>query len=184
MMPQGPILVGENGASLNGAPGEVQRSCNISVAVVDAPCFTLSYDFSLCEALVKNQCKVILARSAYSHAAWCASGSFEVWEGFYPIAGKVSKVPLPAALRKLLKAGEHTFDMRRFVSKMRSLKPDVIHFQWLPIPFLDRIFLRQLRAIAPLVLTTHNTTLYHGAAASSLQGLGYDDRCSSISTLS
>ena len=60
----------------------LQRLGQISVVVVDAPCFTLSYDFSLCEALVKNQCKVMLARSAYSHANWYASGSFELWEGF------------------------------------------------------------------------------------------------------
>jgi glycosyltransferase involved in cell wall biosynthesis len=62
--------------------------------------------------------------------------------------------------------------MPRFISKMRLLKPDVIHFQWLPIPALDRIYLRQLQRIAPLVLTAHNTTLYHGAASSRLQGLG------------
>jgi len=145
----------------------------MSVVVVDAPCFTLSYDFSLCEALVKNQCKVLLASSKYAHATWCASNSFELWEGFYPLAGKLSKTALPGPCKRLLKAAEHTIDMPRFISKMRSLKPDVIHFQWLPIPALDKIYLRQLQRIAPLVLTAHNTTFYHGAAPSRLQGLGF-----------
>ncbi len=154
--------------------GVLQRLGQISVVVVDAPCFTPSYDFSLCEALVKNQCKVMLARSAYSYATWCASGSFELWEGFYSFAGKLSKISLPAQCKRLLKTGEHVIDMRRFVSKMRSLKPDVIHFQWLPIPALDKFYLRQLQHIAPLVLTAHNTTLYHGAASSRLQGLGFN----------
>jgi glycosyltransferase involved in cell wall biosynthesis len=152
----------------------LQRLGQMSVVVVDAPCFTLSYDFSLCEALVKNQCKVMLARSAYSHATWCTSGSFELWEGFYPFAGKLSRIALPASCKRLLKAAEHLIDMPRFISKMRLLKPDVIHFQWLPIPALDRIYLRQLQRIAPLVLTAHNTTLYHGAASSRLQGLGFN----------
>ena len=151
---------------------DLSRLAPISVVVVDAPCFTLSYDFSLCEALVKNQCKVTLARSAYSYATWCASGSFELWEGFYPIAGKLSKISLPASCKRLLKTAEHVFDMRRFVARMCDLKPDVIHFQWLPVPALDKIYLRQLQRIAPLVLTAHNTTLYHGAS-STLQGLGF-----------
>ena len=150
---------------------DLSRLAPMSVVVVDAPCFTLSYDFSLCEALVKNQCKVTLARSAYSYATWCASGSFELWEGFYPIAGKLSKIFLPASCKRLLKTAEHVFDMRRFVARMCDLKPDVIHFQWLPVPALDKIYLRQLQRIAPLVLTAHNTTLYHGAS-SKLQGVG------------
>ncbi|MBZ5653419.1 MAG: glycosyltransferase family 4 protein [Acidobacteriia bacterium] len=150
----------------------LQRLGQISAVVVDAPCFTPSYDFSLCEGLVKNQCKVILARSAYSYTTWCASGSFELWEGFYPIAGKLSRISLPTSGKRLLKTVEHVFDMRRFVARMRALKPDVIHFQWLPVPVLDKIYLRQLRRIAPLVLTAHNTTLYHGVS-SPLQGLGF-----------
>jgi glycosyltransferase involved in cell wall biosynthesis len=151
----------------------LERVGQMSVVVVDAPCFTLSYDFSLCEGLVRNQCKVLLARSKYSHATWCASDSFELWEGFYPLAGKLSKVALPGPAKRFLKAAEHVIDMPRFISKMRELKPDVIHFQWLPLPALDKIYLRQLQRIAPLVLTAHNTTLYHGAAPSRLQGLGF-----------
>jgi glycosyltransferase involved in cell wall biosynthesis len=167
-------LGNEEGSNPNGAMTRgAQRLGQMSVVVVDAPCFTLSYDFSLCEALVKNQCKVLLARSKYSHATWCASDSFELWEGFYPLAGKLSRMALPGPCKRLLKAAEHAIDMPRFISKMRSLKPDVIHFQWLPIPALDKIYLRQLQRIAPLVLTAHNTTLYHGAAPSRLQGLGF-----------
>ena len=151
----------------------VERLGQISVVVVDAPCFTLSYDYSLCEALVKNQCQVMLARSAYSHANWCAQGSFESWEGFYPLAGRFARSSLPSSCKRLLKSAEHVIDMSRFVSRMRALKPDVIHFQWLPIPALDKIYLRQLKKIAPLVLTAHNTTLYHGASSSRLQGMGF-----------
>jgi glycosyltransferase involved in cell wall biosynthesis len=168
-------LGGDNGSNPDVTLTSVlQRLGQISVVVVDAPCFTLSYDFSLCEALVKNQCKVMLARSAYSYATWCASCSFELWERFYPLAGKLSKISVPAPCKRLLKAAEHIIDMPRFVLKMRSLKPDVIHFQWLPIPALDKIYLRQLQRIAPLVLTVHNTTLYHGAASFRLQKLGFN----------
>jgi glycosyltransferase involved in cell wall biosynthesis len=59
-------------------------------------------------------------------------------------------------LWKGVKAGEHLRDMRQFVARMRELKPDVIHFQWLPLPLLDGLYLRDLSEIAPLVLTVHN----------------------------
>ena len=39
---------------------------------------------------------------------------------------------------------------------MRELRPDVIHFQWLPVPLLDGLYLRDLSQVAPLVLTIHN----------------------------
>ncbi len=72
-----------------------------------------------------------------------------------------------------MKAAEHLTDMGKFVSQVRELRPDVIHFQWLPAPLLDRRYLRELIAIAPLVLTVHNTSP-HGTVMQVLhQKLGW-----------
>ena len=63
--------------------------------------------------------------------------------------------------------------MARLVAECEAQKPDVIHFQWLPVPLIDRRYLSQLRRIAPLVLTLHNTTSFHGSLAQRLhQGAG------------
>jgi len=62
--------------------------------------------------------------------------------------------------------------MERLVRYLRRWKPDVIHFQWLPVPAVDRFFLPQLRKIAPLVLTVHDTKPFHGAPSSRFQLIG------------
>ena len=65
--------------------------------------------------------------------------------------------------------------MREFVSRMRKLRPDVIHFQWLPVPLLDRLYLEELSRIAPLVFTVHNTNQPRGTRFQSMyQKLGWN----------
>jgi glycosyltransferase involved in cell wall biosynthesis len=51
------------------------------------------------------------------------------------------------------------------MAMIRKLDPRVIHFQWLPLPILDQAFLTRLKPRYGLVLTLHNTTLFHGAVS-------------------
>jgi glycosyltransferase involved in cell wall biosynthesis len=76
-------------------------------------------------------------------------------------------------MRRPLKGLAHALAMRRFVHAVATTPPDVIHFQWLPLPLVDGLALKALRRIAPLVFTLHDTTLFHGAPSSRLQGLGF-----------
>jgi glycosyltransferase involved in cell wall biosynthesis len=62
--------------------------------------------------------------------------------------------------------------MRRFEAVVASERPDIVHFQWLPLPIVDLPSLRRLHRAVPLVLTLHDTSLYHGSPSSFLQGLG------------
>ncbi len=143
---------------------ERAASAGMTAVVVDASCFSLPYDYSLCNALGREGCRVILARSEFRVSKWKQPASaFEVWNHFYRRShqakpGVFSKAPL-----KLMKAAEHLKDMRRFIKRLRELQPDIIHFQWLPAPLLDSPFLKELSEIAPLVLTVHNTDP-HGSA--------------------
>jgi glycosyltransferase involved in cell wall biosynthesis len=79
----------------------------------------------------------------------------------------------PGAVRKLIKAADYFAGMRHFASVFESKRPDIIHFQWLTLPVVDRLYLSRLRKISPLVLTLHNTTLFHGSPTSRLQGVGF-----------
>src|SRR5579862_2055754 len=125
--------------------------------VVDASCFTLPYDYSLCNALAEQGCRVFLARSEFLAGEWTRSASgFESWNHFYRLSHDKKRQRVFAATWRLIKAGEHLVDMRQFVLRMRKLRPDVIHFQWLPVPLLDGIYLSDLSKVAPLVLTIHN----------------------------
>jgi len=125
--------------------------------VTDPSCFSLPYDYSLCNALHVAGCGVILARSKYLYDQWEPSWPFASWDAFYEITHGLGRRHSRRWVWKLAKGAEHILSMRHFSTGLRKLKPDVIHFQWLPIPILDRLFLSRLNRIAPLVLTLHDT---------------------------
>ncbi len=141
-----------------------------SVVIVDASCFSLPYDYSLCEALAGRGCDVTLVRSEFVHTPWQAN-SFAVRNHFYERShARRARGPL----WKLGKLAEHNRDMARLVTECEKQKPGIIHFQWLPVPIVDARYLPKLRRIAPLVLTLHNTTAFHGSLAQRLhQGAGF-----------
>jgi glycosyltransferase involved in cell wall biosynthesis len=133
------------------------RSAPMTSVVVDASCFSLPYDYSLCDALGEQGCRVFLARSEFLAGKWTRSASgFETWNHFYALSHGKKRQGIFNPLWKVIKAVEHLSDMRQFVRRMRELKPDIIHFQWLPVPLLDGLYLHELSEVAPLVLTVHN----------------------------
>jgi glycosyltransferase involved in cell wall biosynthesis len=134
-----------------------QRSMPVTTVLVDASCFSLPYDYSLCGALADRGCRVLLARSEFLAGEWTRPASgFEAWNHFYRLSHGKKRQGVFAPLWKIGKAAEHLADMRQFVPKLRALRPDIIHFQWLPVPMLDGLYLRDLSQVAPLVLTVHN----------------------------
>ena len=161
-------------AGQSGTAKSRSRSGSPSVLVVDASCFSLPYDYSLCEALAGRGCAVTLVRSEFVHTPWQAANSFKVWNHFYERSHARPRSRARGPLWKLLKLAEHTRDMARLVTECEKRKPDIIHFQWLPVPMIDRRYLAKLRRIAPLVLTLHNTTTFHGSLVQRLhQEIGF-----------
>jgi glycosyltransferase involved in cell wall biosynthesis len=140
---------------------------NLRVVVVDPSCFSLPYDYSLCEGLTRLGAEVTLARSAFLHSQWhWPTRNFDDWEHFYPVCHAYARKFGRGRIWKYAKGIEHAVGMETFVRKMRRLKPDIIHFQWLPIPLADMFFLKKLALIAPIVLTMHNTNgFFHGTVS-------------------
>ena len=58
---------------------------------------------------------------------------------------------------------------------VRRERPDVLHFEWIVLPLLDRLFLPRLARLAPLVLTVHNSVPWHGTSTSALMIRGHDE---------
>jgi glycosyltransferase involved in cell wall biosynthesis len=56
--------------------------------------------------------------------------------------------------------------------RLRRLQPEIIHFQWAPLPAVDRMFLPQIRRIAPTVLTVHDSAPFNDNPRSVLQRIG------------
>lgn len=138
-------------------------SNQLSVVVVDPRGYTPPYDYSLCNALSQKGCDVLLAGTELGPVEWNVQPQFPVWNRFYDQAKRSPEQRSP--YRNILQSVDYLKGMQRFVSMIRKLDPRVIHFQWLPLPLLDQLFLMRLKSRCRLVLTLHNTTLFHGAVS-------------------
>ncbi|HEX4569543.1 MAG TPA: glycosyltransferase [Dongiaceae bacterium] len=96
----------------------------------------------------------------------------DVIQHFYRLSAITPLSRLPAPLSRWCKGLDHAASMRRLVGELMAWRPSVIHFQWTPIPILDRWFLQDLRTIAPIVCTVHDTTPFNGSPSSWLQRIG------------
>ena len=141
----------------------------MKVVLIDPSDFTPPYDHCLANALAQQGCQVALVTSHIPLGLWAQNTIYERWEHFYRLTNLLNKTKI----RTYLKGCEHPFNMARLLQRLRCWKPDVMHFQWVPFPSVDRFFLRRLRKVAPLVLTVHDTEPFHGAASSRLQYVGF-----------
>jgi glycosyltransferase involved in cell wall biosynthesis len=115
------------------------------VVLADPPSFTPPYDHELASALSRAGADVELVTSPFRFGARPAPDGYRLVERLYPRSSRVRS----GALRVPLKTLEHPFAMRSLLAR----PADVLHFQWLAIPELDRLL---LRARAPLVFTAHD----------------------------
>lgn len=124
--------------------------------MVDPSLFTIPYDCELVHALRGVGSKVTLYGRPLRNGE-ALSRSVSVVKCFYGLSEW-----LPKAVRKPIKGGEHVFDMSLFVARMMLSPPQIIHFQWCPLPKVDARAISLLRHVAPVVLTVHDPNPYNG----------------------
>ena len=142
------------------------------VALIDPSLFTLPYDRSLIKGLVQAGHDPTLYARRPDKDDGCAEGIHLVPD-FYKIAHGKFGTALPKRLRLALKGVDHLASMTRLLRRLRRERPDVIHFQWLPLPVVDRRMLAWFGAVAPLVLTVHDTNPFNGDPSAALQQHGF-----------
>jgi glycosyltransferase involved in cell wall biosynthesis len=118
----------------------------MKVQLVDPSAFTPPYDRALAAALARGGAEVELLTSRFLYGSVPESEGYRVRESFYRRAAERG-VDAPA--RRAFKAAEHLPDMLRL---RRDLDADVVHYQWLTMPALDRHLLPPRR---PRVITAH-----------------------------
>lgn len=141
------------------------------IALIDPSLFTLPYDAALAAGLQAEGHAVVL-HGRDPGPDDNASDGVPLRPSFYRITGASVFRHLPGALRLGLKGLDHAWSMQALARRLQRERPDVIHFQWLPLPVVDRHFLKRLRRIAPLVLTVHDTNPYNGNPTGNLQRVG------------
>lgn len=118
------------------------------VQVVDPPAFTPPYDHALSAALTRAGAEVELVTTRFLYGPAPSEDGYRVNEAFYSGSARRG---LDARGRRAYKLVEHVRDMRRYRSHAELA--DVVHWQWLPAPRLDRHLLAPKR---PRVFTLHH----------------------------
>jgi len=143
------------------------------IALVDPSLFTVPYDEALTHALQALGHAVVVHGRRPSRDDNAVNG-IPLETSFYRLTGWSPLGALPKPLRLGVKGVDHIVSMAGFGSRLKRWRPDIIHFQWLPLPVVDRRFLPRLRALAPLILTMHDSNPFNGNPAATLQleGMG------------
>jgi glycosyltransferase involved in cell wall biosynthesis len=140
-------------------------------ALVDPSLFTLPYDRALAQGLqAAGHTARLYARAPGANDNDAAG--VDLVDCFYRVAGSRAVAWLPGRLRLGIKGLDHAASMLLLQRRLRAERPDVIHFQWLPLPVLDRRMLAGFAATAPLVLTVHDTDPFNGDPSAALQARG------------
>src|SRR5262245_12235624 len=116
------------------------------VHIVDPAAYTPPYDHSLASALARAGIEVELITSRFPHGSVPPGNGYEVRRSFYPGASGIES----PAFRRMMRAIEHGPGMLGYGRYARNA--DVVHYQWLPLPRLDR---RLLAPVHPRVFTMH-----------------------------
>jgi glycosyltransferase involved in cell wall biosynthesis len=118
----------------------------MKVQLVDPSAFTPPYDRALAAALARAGAEVELVTTRFLYGPVPPADGYRVDERFYR---RSAARGLEAPARLPFKATEHLPDMLRF---RRAADADVLHYQWLTVPALDRHLLPPRR---PRVMTAH-----------------------------
>jgi glycosyltransferase involved in cell wall biosynthesis len=141
------------------------------VALIDPSLFTWPYDRELAVGLSAIGNEVLVFGKALPAKHPDAREPL-LRQHFYPAMALPLWDRVPKTAVRALKGVSHIGSMARLWRALWLWRPDVIHFQWCPLPAVDGRFLPLLRRIAPVVLTVHDTMPFNGAPGSSLQTLG------------
>lgn len=134
--------------------------------MLDPSGFSPPYTDQLCSGLAASGHEVTLftTQTPFGNTSdW----TYQRCDHFYRYTGRFREtLPIIGLAGKGL---EHVWDLLRLERELRSWNPDVIHFQWFPLPIVDQWFLDRLRTIAPIVHTVHDSRPYQDSPSAWLQ---------------
>lgn len=75
--------------------------------------------------------------------------------------------------KTLLKGIAHLVGCLRLLRTVAVERPDVVHFQWTPIPPVDILVLKIIRLFRPVILTVHDSVPFNGEKISFIQTFSF-----------
>jgi len=147
----------------------------MKIAIIDPSCFTPQYDHALCNAISNQGCEVIFFGSRYLYEEFYFRSNYIKTNLFYNFTNRLYHNKPNGFLRAEIKGIEHLKNMYELKSFLKKIKPSIIHFQWMPLPFVDKYFIKSLKTIAPCILTLHDVFPYQNAPSSKIQLLNFSN---------
>jgi len=126
------------------------------IAILDPPGFTPPYDHHLAAALGRLGHHVHLFTSPDLHGSALQPDGYERHETFLPVSGRVLKRWPRSRVRRLVKGAEYVPSVEWSLRRLRRVRPDVVHVQWLGAPRYDVHWLGRLVSRYPTLLTAHD----------------------------
>jgi glycosyltransferase involved in cell wall biosynthesis len=134
----------------------------VRIALLDPPSYSPAYDHHLASALAARGHEVDLVTSPFPFAELPAPDGYDRVELFLPLSGRLLRRSPRSRLRLPLKAVEYGPSVARLLARIRRVKPDIAHVQWLPLGRRDLVWARRLPR--PRLLTAHNVLPHSGEA--------------------
>jgi glycosyltransferase involved in cell wall biosynthesis len=134
----------------------MSRAAELHLLVVDPSLFTLPYDRAFCGALAGLGVDVTLVGRPLRPYEMLADEPFAFEALFYRGPTDRAGGWRTSRLGRVRKGLEHIAGLHRLVALAADRRADIVHLQWLMLPFLDRLALARLKRRAGLVLTVHN----------------------------
>ncbi|HLZ66861.1 MAG TPA: glycosyltransferase family 4 protein [Aliidongia sp.] len=141
------------------------------VAMIDPSLFTLPYDEKLAAGLQRRGHRIDFFGKALGRRD-PVPVAVPLRQHFYGGLRALGAEHWPGLPAKVAKGLAHVGAMDGLVRTLARERPDVIHFQWLPLPVVDRAFLGRLRRIAPVVITCHDSQPFNANPSAVVQRVG------------
>ncbi len=127
------------------------------ILVVDPQAYTPWYDHSLCAALAARGHDVELETAAFLHGKVPDAVGYRKRESFGPPLQRLVRARPRSSIRAPLKLAGHAAGLAALVARARRTRPDVVHWQWAPLPQLDAPALRHVaRSSGGTIFTAHD----------------------------
>lgn len=146
------------------------------IVLIDPSLFTLPYDNHLAQGLAAHgDTNITLYGRTLRIQEEIHNTSYTFEPFFYKYSEKISpKKLLGKKLKTILKPIEHCYNSFRLCSILCKNKPDVIHYQWIPLPLIDLICINIFKKCGiAVVLTVHDTNPFNGSPTSRIQNIGW-----------
>jgi glycosyltransferase involved in cell wall biosynthesis len=136
----------------------------VRISVVDPQAYTPWYDHALCEALAARGHDVELVTAAFMHGTPPEPNGYLRRESFGPVLKQLVRARPRSPLRAPLKLAGHAAGLASLAGRSRRRRPDIVHWQWAPLPRLDLPVLRRIPARGT-IFTAHDVLPRRSAGA-------------------